>query len=132
MSRAESTHFRDRVKAVAQELKEGKLQIEPGKEKLLRTREEVRRGWLAVSDELTRQGHLEIAAQVKRHVEQMPRPLTEKEYIATKLLGARSQTAGSRNRNGALRIPALGAVLFHYGIAGRVYPIRGLIEHCIK
>jgi Relaxase/Mobilisation nuclease domain len=86
MSRGESTHFRDRVKAVAQELKEGKFQIEPGKEKLLRTREEVRRGWLAVSDELTRQGRPEIAAQVRRHVEQMPRPLTEKEYIATKLL----------------------------------------------
>ena len=86
MSRVESTHFRDRVKAVAQELKEGKLQIEPGKEKLLRTREEVRRGWLAVSDELTRQGHSEIAGQVRPYVEQMPRPLTEKEYIATKLL----------------------------------------------
>ena len=86
MLRGESTHFRDRVKAVAQELKEGKLQIEPGKQKLLRTREEVRRGWLAVSDELTRQGHPEVAAQVRRHLEQMPRPLTEKEYIATKLL----------------------------------------------
>jgi hypothetical protein len=86
MSRGESTHFRTHVKAVAQELKEGKLQSEPGKEKLLRTREEVRRGWLAVSDELTRQGHAEIAAQVRRYVEQMPRPLTDKEYIATKLL----------------------------------------------
>jgi hypothetical protein len=86
MSRGESTHFRTHVKAVAQELKEGKLQVEPGKEKLLRTREEVRRGWLAVSDELTREGHAEIAAQVKRYVEQMRRPLTEKEYIATKLL----------------------------------------------
>ena len=64
----------------------GKLQVESGKAKLIRTRQEVRRGWLAVSDELTRQGHPEIAAQVKRYVEQMPRPLTEKEYIATKLL----------------------------------------------
>jgi hypothetical protein len=86
MSRGESTHFRTHVKAVAEELKEGKLQVEPGKEKLLRTREEVRRGWLAVSDELTRLGQPEIAAQVRRYVEQMPRPLTDKEYIATKLL----------------------------------------------
>ncbi len=30
--------------------------------------------------------HAEIAAQVRRYVEQMPKPLTEKEYIATKLL----------------------------------------------
>jgi hypothetical protein len=86
MSRGESTHFRERVAAVHGELVKGKLQVEPGKAKLLRTREEVRRGWLAVSDELSRQGHLEIAAQVNRYVEQMPRPLTEKEYIATKLL----------------------------------------------
>jgi hypothetical protein len=84
--RGESTHFIKRVKAVAQELKEGKLQVESGKAKLLCTREEVRSGWLAVNDELMRQGHPEIAAQVKQYVEQMPRPLTEKEYIATKLL----------------------------------------------
>jgi hypothetical protein len=85
LSRGESTHFRKRLEAVHGELVKGKLQV-PGKAKLLRTREEVRRGWLAVSDELTRQGHPEIAAQVRRYVEQMPRPLTEKEYIATILL----------------------------------------------
>jgi hypothetical protein len=86
MSRGESTHFRKRVEAVHGELVKGKLQVESGKAKLIRTRQEVRRGWQAVSDALTRQGHIEIAAQVKRYVEQMPRPLTEKEYIATKLL----------------------------------------------
>lgn len=85
-SRGESTHFEKRVNAVAGDLVKGKLQVEPGKAKLLRTRQEVRRGWQAVSEELTRQGHPEIAAQVSRYVEQMPRPLTEKEYIATKLL----------------------------------------------
>jgi Relaxase/Mobilisation nuclease domain len=86
MSRGESTHFRKRVEAVHGELVKGKLQVESGKAKLVRTREEVRRGWLALSDELSRQGHPETAAQVKRYVEQMPRPLTEKEHIATKLL----------------------------------------------
>src|SRR5271167_1908268 len=85
-SRGESTHFQKRVEDVAGELVKGKLQVESGKAKLLRTRQEVRRGWQAVSDELTRQGHPEIAAQVRRYVEQMPRALTEKEYIATKLL----------------------------------------------
>jgi Relaxase/Mobilisation nuclease domain len=86
MSRGESTHFRKRVEAVHGELVKGKLQVESGKAKLIRTRQEVRRGWQAVSDQLTCQGHPEIAAQVRRYVEQMPRPLTEKEYIATKLL----------------------------------------------
>jgi hypothetical protein len=85
-SRGESTHFRKRVDTVAGELVKGKLQVESGKAKLIRTRQEVRRGWQVVSDELTRQGHPEIAAQVRRYVEQMPRPLTEKEYIATSLL----------------------------------------------
>jgi Relaxase/Mobilisation nuclease domain len=86
MLRGESTHFRKRVDVVCGELVKGKLQVESGKAKLLRTREEVRRGWLAVRDELTRQGHSEAAAQVRRYVEQMPSPLTEKEYFATKLL----------------------------------------------
>jgi Relaxase/Mobilisation nuclease domain len=86
MLRGESTHLRKRVEAVAGELVKGKLQVEPAKAKLLRTREEVRRGWLAVSDELRRRGHPAIAAQVRQFVEQMPKPFTEKEFIATKLL----------------------------------------------
>jgi hypothetical protein len=86
MSRGESTHFRKRVESVHGELVKGKLQVESGKAKLIRTRKEIRSAWLTVSDSLTRQGHPEIAAQVKRYVEQMPKPLTEKEYIATKLL----------------------------------------------
>ena len=85
-SRGESTHFIKRVNVVAQELVQGNLQVESGKAKLIRTRQKVLCGWQAVSDELTRQGHTEIAAQVRQYVEHMPRPLTEKEYIATKLL----------------------------------------------
>jgi hypothetical protein len=85
-ARVESTHWQKRVNAVAQELVRNKLQVEPGKAKLIRTRQEVHRAWLAVSDTLAHQGHPEIAAQVRRYVEQMPKPLTEKEYIATKLL----------------------------------------------
>jgi hypothetical protein len=85
-ARVESTHWQKRVNAVAQELVQGKILVEPGKAKLIRTRQEVRRRWQSVSDELTRRGHPEIAAQVKRYVDQMPKPLTEKEYIATKLL----------------------------------------------
>ena len=85
-SRGESTHFVNRVNAVVKELVKGTLQVESGKAKLIRTRQEVHRGWQAVSDELTRQGHPEIATQVRRYVAEMPKPLTEKEYIATKLL----------------------------------------------
>ena len=82
----ESTQFRSRVKDVAQELKQGKLQVEPGKETLMRTRNYVLRAWLFVSDTLVRQGHPEISAQVRRNVERMPPPLTEKEFLAAKML----------------------------------------------
>ena len=85
-ARVESTHWQERVNAVAQELVQGKLQVESGKAKLIRTRQEVRRAWLTLKNTLTRQGHPDIAAQVKRYLEQMPKPLTEKEYIATNLL----------------------------------------------
>jgi len=94
--RYESTHMRERVEAVARELNAGKLQIEPGKEKLLRTREEVRLAWLAVSDTLSRDGHPELAMQVRRFAEQMPRPGTEKEYIAARLLARRAREQKTR------------------------------------
>jgi Relaxase/Mobilisation nuclease domain len=85
-ARVESTHWRKRINAVAQELVQGKLQVETGKAKLIRTRQQVHSGWQAVSNELARQGHPEIAAQVKRYVEQMPKASTEKEWIAAQLL----------------------------------------------
>jgi Relaxase/Mobilisation nuclease domain len=85
-TRVESTHWQKRVEAVARELVEGKLQVESGKAKLIRTGREVRHAWLTVSDMLVRQGHSEIAAEVRRYIEKMPKPLTEKEYIAMQLL----------------------------------------------
>jgi len=94
--RGESTHMRERFDSVFHELEEGKFQIEPGKEKLLRTREDVRRGWLAVSDTLSRDEHPELAMQVRRYVEQMPRAGTEKEYIAATLLARRAREPKTR------------------------------------
>jgi hypothetical protein len=88
--RGESTHIQERVKAVARELNQGKLQIED-KERLLRTREAVRSGWLRVIDSLCFEGHSEVAAEVTRFVEQMPSARSEKEYIAARLLTPRSR-----------------------------------------
>jgi hypothetical protein len=85
-ARVGSTDWEKRVNAVAQELVQGKLQVESGKAKLVRTRQAVRRAWPTLSETLIQQGHPEVAAQAKRYVEQMPKPLTVKEYIATKLL----------------------------------------------
>src|SRR6267154_6649877 len=79
--RGESTYMRERVEAVAQELANGKLRIEPGKASLVDTRNEVQRAWLAVGDLLIRERQPELAKHVRRFVDQMEPPLTEKEWV---------------------------------------------------
>jgi hypothetical protein len=84
--RGESTHMRERAEAVAQELANGKLRIEPGKASLDGTRSEIRRAWLAVGDILIREGQPDLSAQTRRFVEDMPPVRTEKEFIAAALI----------------------------------------------
>lgn len=84
--RDESTHMRERTEAVARELVKGDLRVEPGKASLVRTRSEVQRAWLAVSDTLIRERRPELAAQIRTFADRMSLPLTEKEYIAANLL----------------------------------------------
>jgi hypothetical protein len=84
--RGASTHMRERAEAVSQELAQDKLKIEPRKADLAKTREEVRRGWLAIGDILIRERQPELAAHVRRFVEQMAPTLTEKEQLAAQLL----------------------------------------------
>ena len=52
--RGESTYMRERAEAVARELAQGKLLVEPGKASLVSSRSEVHRAWLAVGDILIR------------------------------------------------------------------------------
>jgi Relaxase/Mobilisation nuclease domain len=85
--RGDSTHARARTEAVASELLRGSPRVEPGKSKLLQTRKEVERGWRAASEILVSEGQPDLAAQIRRFVDQMPRPLTEQEYIAEALVG---------------------------------------------
>jgi hypothetical protein len=83
--RGESTHMRERAEAVAQELAQGRLRVEPGKASLVNTRNEVRRAWLAVGDILIRERQPELAAHVRRFADQMTPPLTEKEWMAARM-----------------------------------------------
>jgi hypothetical protein len=85
--RGESTYTREQAELVAQELAKGKLRIEPGKESLVDTRNEVRRAWLAVGNILIRDRQPELAAHVRRFSEEMPPPQTEKEWLAAEILG---------------------------------------------
>jgi hypothetical protein len=84
--RGQSTHTRARTEAVAAELLKNDLRVEPGKSALLATRKGVDRGWRAISDTLVKQGEPELAAQVRRFVDQMAPPRTDNEQIAVVLL----------------------------------------------
>jgi hypothetical protein len=95
--RGESTYMRERAEAVAQELAQGRLRVEPGKASLVNTRNEVRRAWLAVGDILIRKGQPELAAHVRRFSEEMPTPQTEKERLAA---GLTARIPHSRVREG--------------------------------
>jgi hypothetical protein len=84
--RGESTHMRERAEVVARDLSRGKPRVEPGKAKLVETRDNVRRAWWSVSEILIRDKLPDLAAQVRRFAEQMPPPLTERERLSGNLV----------------------------------------------
>lgn len=84
--RGQSSHMRGRGEMVARELAKGGLRTEPGKVKLLETRNEARRAWRDVSDILIREGHSDLSAQVQKFMDGMPPPMTERERLAAELV----------------------------------------------
>ncbi|MEJ0086858.1 MAG: relaxase/mobilization nuclease domain-containing protein [Pseudomonadota bacterium] len=84
--RGASNRTRNRVERTAIELATGDLRPEPGRQVLHRTRKEVERGWRALSEILKSEGQQKLAADVRRFIEEMPVPRTEKEQIALGLL----------------------------------------------
>ena len=56
-------------------------QPEPGKAALVATRREVEQGWYVVHDVLEREGHSEVARDIRRFLAQMHPPRTEREQI---------------------------------------------------
>jgi len=83
--RGDSTHMRERVEAAARVLSGGSPRAEPGKAKLVDTRDKVRRAWGAISEILVRDNQSELAEQVRKFAEQMPPPMTEREWLAVRL-----------------------------------------------
>jgi len=84
--RGASTYMRERTEAVAHELARGRVQPEPGKARIMETRNAVQRGWLAASAILMREEQPDLAAQARRFAEQMALPMTEREWIAAQLI----------------------------------------------
>jgi Relaxase/Mobilisation nuclease domain len=83
--RGQSTHMRERIQSVHRDFVNGDIRVDPGKTKLLDTRAQVERGWRAVSDLLHYQGESDLAGEVRRFVDRMPPPHTEREGILERL-----------------------------------------------
>lgn len=95
--RGESTFMRDRVESVARELAGGGLRAEHGKARILHTRGEVERGWLALAGMLKQDGMGILAEDVRRHVQRIPSVRTDREEIAHRLY-ARMRDNPARTR----------------------------------
>jgi transposase-like protein len=83
--RRESRHVQQRLQRVVAQLRNGGLEREPGKEKLLATREAVVRGWHAIAERLLMDGHGRLAEQVWKFIGGMPPVATDNERIAKRL-----------------------------------------------
>ena len=90
--RGASTHMRERAEGVAAELLQRAPRVEQDKSRLIRTRQEVRRGWQAASVILARQGHGALAEEIRRFVGQMPSPKTDREVLAENLFARSRET----------------------------------------
>lgn len=96
MRRGASSHMRDRVDGVADELAHGGSGREAGKDRLEETRAEVVRGWAAIGHLLEQNGEAALASRVRSFTGAFPPPHTEREIIAEQL---RRQLASHRMRS---------------------------------
>jgi hypothetical protein len=80
--RRQSRHVQRAVQRVVAQLRGGVLDREPGKAKLVETRETVVRGWHAVAEKLAMDGHGRLAEQVWKFIGEMPPVATDTERIA--------------------------------------------------
>jgi hypothetical protein len=83
--RGDSTHIRAQAEAVASELLKGNIRVEPGKRALVETQRQVARGWRTLADTLAKDGHPDLASDVRRFVDQFGPPLTERELVSREL-----------------------------------------------
>ena len=81
-----STHMRTKVSGVADDLRQGTIRDDPGKARLIESRRDVARRWLAVAKGLRDGGKETLALEVLHFAKTMPPPRTEREQIAEELL----------------------------------------------
>lgn len=79
--RGDSSHMRERVRAVDSEAGQETDPAGIGKSQLTATRLDIVRGWEALERQLLQEGHAETAMRVGRFIAQMPPPLTDREQL---------------------------------------------------
>jgi hypothetical protein len=94
--RGASTYVRARMDAAAHLNRSGPGDPGPAKSTLLATRRQVERGWYAVHDLLERDGHADVARDIRRFLAQMQPAQTEREQIAEALSERLSSVRKSR------------------------------------
>jgi hypothetical protein len=95
LKRGQSTFMRRKAESVGKELLRGPLTAEPGKAKLVATREHVIQDWIATAANLRDQGEPQLAREVENFVRSMPPMATGNERIAKVLL---AHVAAQRSR----------------------------------
>jgi hypothetical protein len=98
--RGDCWRTRVQVEEVGRELLSGRIDPGSGKETLTTTRKDVERGWWEVSEILAAQGKKGLATEVRRFVEEMPPPRSDREVIAEEL---RKRARNARVREGPTR-----------------------------
>jgi hypothetical protein len=80
------THLRGRVESVAAGLRAGDIRVEPGKTQIVETRRQVVQGWAGPAAAFRKDGMDLLANDVAHFVMGMPKPQTEREWLAQALL----------------------------------------------
>jgi hypothetical protein len=83
--RGDSTYIREQAEAVARDLLHRHSLADAHKASLIKTREDVERGWRAVATRLKQAGKFEVAGEVAQFLSQMSPPRTDRERLAAAL-----------------------------------------------
>jgi hypothetical protein len=81
----ESTYVRAQAEVVATELLNGNSGVELGERKLAETRKAVEGGWVSTANLLAKEGHHDLAKDVRRFVDRMAPTRTDRESVAHEL-----------------------------------------------
>ncbi len=84
--RGESSHIRAQADSAASSLLTGKLNVEVGKDRVLKTRSRIEEGWRSIARKLADEDRHDLASDVRRFAQNMSPARTERELLALSIL----------------------------------------------